>query len=259
MDRYGEPDVNCEEAKNLIHPLIDGELDAYNAAAVEAHAESCAGCAAELSSLRDLQTKIASARLRYHAPESLRRQIDRVLPQPAARPSRREWLKGFAFGAGLSAVAASGAFLFVIRNDADQRILGDVVSAHLRSLEPDHLTNVLSSDRHTVKPWFNGRLDVAPPVIDLTAEGFNLIGGRLDAIGGKMVAAIVYKKRAHIINLFVAPGASEARPATLEKVQGFNIRRWAENGLALWAISDINAGELDEFGAKFDAAVQKGR
>jgi anti-sigma factor RsiW len=247
--------MNCEEVRNLLHPLLDGELDACHAGEVEAHVVSCGGCAAELAGLRDLQNKITSAHLRYRAPEHLRRQIDRLLPQPNMRPSRRDWLKGFGLGAGLSAVAASAASVILMRSDADQRILSDVVSAHLRSLEPDHLTDVLSTDQHTVKPWFNGRLDVAPPVVDLTGQGFTLIGGRLDAIGGTVVAAIVYRRRAHIINLFVMAVPAERRLATLETVQGFNIRHWSEHGLSLWAVSDLNAQELQEFGEKFEAAA----
>src|SRR4029453_8122945 len=140
--------MNCEEARNLVHAVIDDELDARHAAEVEAHVGSCAACAAELASLRDLRNKLASAHLRYQAPETLRRRIERVLPKPGMRPSRREWLTGFGLGAGLSAIAASAAFVAVIRNDADRRILGEVVSAHLRSLQPDHLTDVLSSDQH---------------------------------------------------------------------------------------------------------------
>ena len=247
--------MNCEEAKNLIHPLIDGELDASHTREVEAHVANCAGCAQELAALRDLQKEIAASHLGYRAPENLRRKIDHILPHPAMRPSRREMLKGFGLGAGLSAVAASAVFIMVVRNDADQRILGEVVSAHLRSLQPDHLTDVLSSDQHTVRPWFNGRLDVAPPVVDLTAQGFTLFGGRLDAIGGKVAAVIVYRRRVHIINLFVMSAPAERRPATMEMVQGFNIRHWSEQGLSLWAVSDLNAHELQEFGEKFEAAV----
>jgi len=153
--------------------------------------------------------------------------------------------------------AASGAFVLVMRSDEETGILSDVVSAHLRSLEPDHLTDVLSTDRHTIKPWFNGRLDVAPPVVDLSAQGFALIGGRLDAIGGKMVAVIVYRRRAQIINLFAAPAPTNRRPATTRTVSGFNIRRWLIEGVSLWAISDINAAELEEFSHKFEAAIQK--
>jgi anti-sigma factor RsiW len=145
-----------------------------------------------------------------------------------------------------------------VRKEEDQRILGDVVSAHLRSLQGDHLIDVASSDQHTVKPWFNGRLDVAPPVIDLTAQGFTLIGGRLDYIDGRPVAAIVYKRRAHVINLFVAPVMGPERRATIEQVQGFNIWRWTRSDLGFWAVSDINAEELQEFGEKFEAVVRSG-
>jgi anti-sigma factor RsiW len=130
------------------------------------------------------------------------------------------------------------------------------MSAHLRSLQGDHLTDVQTSNQHTVKPWFNGKVDVAPPVVDLTAQGFTLVGGRLDYIDGKAVASIVYRRRTHVINLFVAPGAASGhRGAKLEKVQGFNIRRWNAQGLDFWAVSDIDPGELQEFGSKLEAAL----
>jgi anti-sigma factor RsiW len=160
--------------------------------------------------------------------------------------------------------------VFVMRNEEDQRILGDVVSAHLRSLQGDRLIDVQSTDQHTVKPWFNGRLDVAPPVIDLTAQGFTLIGGRLDYIEGRPAAAIVYRRRAHVINLFVAPVTPQVatqvtsqimgpeRRATVEQMQGFNIWRWTRSDLGFWAVSDINAEELQEFGEKLEAAVRSG-
>ena len=113
-------------------------------------------------------------------------------------------------GSALSAALAASLVVFVVRREEDQRILGDLVSAHLRSLQGDHLIDVQSTDQHTVKPWFNGRLDVAPPVVDLTAQGFTLIGGRVDYLDGRPVASIVYKRRAHIINLFVAPASTPA-------------------------------------------------
>jgi anti-sigma factor RsiW len=150
--------------------------------------------------------------------------------------------------------------LVVVREDRDQRILGEAISAHLRSLQADHLTDVLSTDQHTVKPWFNGRIDLAPPVIDLTGRGFTLVGGRLDFIDGKPVAAIVYRRRVHVINLFVAQGLGPALPAPrIETVQGFNIRRWSEQGLNLLAVSDLNSEELEEFGTKFEEATRAAR
>jgi anti-sigma factor RsiW len=136
-----------------------------------------------------------------------------------------------------------------------------VVSAHLRSLQGDHLIDVQSGDQHAVKPWFNGRLDVAPPVIDLAAQGFTLIGGRLDYIDARPVAAIVYKRRAHVINLFVAQVIAQVmgpeRRATIEQVQGFNIWRWTRSDLGFWAVSDIDSEELQEFGEKFEAAIRR--
>ena len=147
---------------------------------------------------------------------------------------------------------AASALVFVVRMDQDQRSLGEVVSAHLRSLQAEHLTDVHSSDQHTVKPWFNGRLDVAPPVVDLTAQGFTLLGGRLDYIDGRAVATIVYRRRVHVINLFVTQ--STGAGTKVEKVQGFNIRRWTWSDLDFWAISDIGADELHEFGEKFARA-----
>jgi anti-sigma factor RsiW len=189
----------------------------------------------------------------------LRRSIDRAVPSPAAT-DRRTLLKGFALGSLLSAAAAASVTLVVLREDRDQRILSEAISAHLRSLQADHLTDVLSTDQHTVKPWFNGRIDLAPPVIDLAGQGFTLIGGRLDFIDGKPVAVIVYRRRVHVINLFVTQGVgSSLRGPRMETVQGFNIRRWTDQGLNMLAVSDINREELDEFGNKFEEAARAAR
>jgi len=252
--------MTCDEVRPLLHALLDGELDARHAGEVEAHLAGCARCAAELRQFQELRGAMSGADLRFPAPAALRRRIDAAIPAPPrASPSRRSLLQGFAFGTALSAVAASGVVLMVVRSDQDQRILGDVVSAHLRSLQADHLTDVPSSDQHTVKPWFNGRIAVAPPVVDLTAQGFTLLGGRLDYIDGKPVAVIVYRRRAHVINLFVAPGAEAERTAPRrEMLQGFNILRWSEQGLRHIAISDISEDELSEFGAKLAAALRAG-
>lgn len=251
--------MNCDDTNVLMHALIDGELDAGHAREVEAHIASCPGCTDRLREVRDFRATIAPAALRYSAPASLRARIEGKLPAPpAAASSRRAVIKGFALGATLSALAASGVLVMVMRSDDERRVLGEVVSAHLRSLQAQHLTDVQSSDQHTVKPWFNGRLDVAPPVIDLTAQGFTLLGGRLDYADAKPLAAIVYRRRVHIINLFCAPARGMARRAArMESLHGFNVRSWSENGLNLWAVSDINADELAEFGEKFEAALRQ--
>ena len=251
--------MNCDEAEILLHALIDGELDAGNARAVEDHVAGCPRCAAQLQGYRAMNKMIAGADLRYKAPLELRRRIEAALPQPVQAPSRRAVLRGFAMGSAVSAIAATGLVAIVLRSDDEARIQSEVVSAHLRSLQAGHLTDVISTDQHTVKPWFNGKLDVAPPVIDLTAQGFTLIGGRLDYVDARPIGAVVYRRRAHVINLFVAQTANtEHRAAKTETLQGFNIRRWSDRGLNYWAVSDIAADELAEFGEKFETAMRSG-
>ena len=251
--------MTCDEAAVLLHALIDGELDASHAREVETHAASCARCAAELAAARDLRQALRGGNLSFTAPPSLRGSIDRAVPSPSAT-SRRAVLKGFALGSIVSAAAAVGVGFVIIGGDRDSAILGEAVSAHLRSLQADHLTDVLSSDQHTVKPWFNGRIDLAPPVLDLTGQGFTLIGGRLDFIDGKPVAAIVYRRRVHVINLFVMQGMGQALPAPkLQVIQGFNILRWTDQGLNLMAVSDLAQDELEEFESKFEAAAKAER
>jgi anti-sigma factor RsiW len=247
--------MTCAEAEILLHALLDGELDAGHAHDVETHEGNCPRCAAQLRAYREMQQAMLAAPLRFTAPTSLRRRIERALPSAPPRvASRRSMLKGFAMGTALSAAIAASLVIGVIRTDQDQRVLGDVFSAHVRSLQADHLTDVQTSDQHTVKPWFNGKVDVAPPVVDLTAQGFTLIGGRLDYIDGRAVASIVYRRRAHVINLFVIQEAASAdHGAKLETMQGFNIQRWRAQGLEFFAISDINAEELQEFVEKFEA------
>jgi anti-sigma factor RsiW len=249
--------MTCDEAKILLHALLDNELDAGHAREVEDHIASCPACAAEFTAQREMQRVLADTKLRYTAPAGLRARIEASLPQPQRQPSRRSVLRGFAMGSAVSALAASGVVAVVLRQDDQQRILSEVVSAHLRSLQAGHLIDVVSTDQHTVKPWFNGKLDVAPPVIDLTAQGFTLVGGRLDYIDARAIGAVVYKRRQHVVNLFVSQTSStEHRPPKTQTMQGFNCRRWGERGLNFWAVSDIGNDELTEFVDKFEAAMK---
>ena len=251
--------MNCDEANVMMHALIDGELDAGHSREVEAHIASCTACTAQMRALQDMRHAMSAANLRYTASAGLRGKIESKLPaQRATGTDRRAVLKGVGLGATATALAASGLLAIVMRGNDQRRVLGEVVSAHLRSLQGQHLIDVASSDQHTVKPWFNGRLDVAPPVVDLTAQGFTLLGGRLDYVDAKPVAVIVYRRRVHVINLFCAPALGSAgSSAVTESLQGFNVRHWAENGLDLWAVSDISADELAEFGEKFEAAFRQ--
>src|SRR5258708_3040350 len=229
----GATEMTCDEAKILLHALLDGELDAGHAREVEEHIASCPRCAAQLRSYREMSNAVSEAGLHYTAPPALRRRIEAALPQPRVT-SRRSLLKGFAMGSAVSAIAATGLVAIVLRSDDEQRITSEVVSAHLRSLQA-------------------GR---GPAVIDLTAQGFMLIGGRLDYVDGRALGAVVYKRRSHVINLFVAQGANADRRAKTETIQGFNIRRWSERGLNYWAVSDLGADELSEFGEKFETAMR---
>ena len=246
--------MTCDDALVLVHALADGELDAGHARDVEVHVASCRRCASEFASAREMKRALAAMNLRFAAPASLRARVEGAIPKPRPVASRRTLLKGFALGSAVSALAASGIGVVVLREAREGRVLGDAISAHLRSLQGEHLTDVLSSDQHTVKPWFNGKLDLAPPVPDLTAQGFTLIGGRIDFLDGKPVAALVYRRRAHVINVFVGQDLGTA-PATpeLQVMQGFNLLRWDEGGLSALAVSDLNRDELEEFAAKFRA------
>ncbi len=220
--------MNCTECDILLHALLDGELDAGHAREVEAHARSCAACGPKLAAFAALRRQMKNALLREPAPQRLRDRIGTALPPGAAagtsRLSRRGFFGGVAAGTAVSGALAATVMLTMLRDDRARRIADEVVSAHIRSLQAGHLMDVETGDQHTVKPWFNGRLDVAPPVADLTAQGFTLLGGR-------------------------RAGAAAA-------VQGYNVRHWSEGGLDFWAVSDLDAEELGEFGRKFAATVR---
>ena len=260
--------MNCVECEILLHALIDGELDAGHARDVETHAAGCPACAQRLQSFRAMHNAMGVADLKEFAPASLRSRIEAALPTPSVRaaaprkfaqPSRRTFFGGFALGTALSAAVAASLVLTVFRDDEQKAVAGEVVSAHIRSLQTGHLMDVETSDQHTVKPWFNGKLDVAPPVVDLTAQGFTLLGGRLDYIDAEPVASIVYQRRKHVINLFVAQRLGPKRAGAMAAaIQGYNVRHWTGEGLDFWAVSDLATDELDDFVQKISAAVHSG-
>ena len=259
--------MKCDESEVMLHALIDGELDAGHARDVEAHVATCAGCGEKLAAFRTMHEVMSAAPLKETAPAHLRNRIEALMATPASRvvwirqfmkPTRRSFFGGFAIGSVLSAAAAASLVLTVMRKDQQQTIAEEVVSAHIRSLQAGHLMDVETSDQHTVKPWFNGRVDVAPPVVDLTAESFTLLGGRLDYIDSEPVAAIVYQRRKHVINLFVARHLGSKRGRTLsESIQGYNCRHWSQDGFDLWAVSDLVGDELDEFVQKFASSLRQ--
>ena len=252
--------MRCEQSGVLLHAFLDGEVDARHEHEFEAHLTRCPQCAAEMRDCRKIRRVLSRPEMRYQAPLGVRRRIEGVLPPVrVSAPRLRGLLEGFTMGTMLSAALAASLVMFVVRGDQDQLVNSELLSAHLRSLQSGRLIDVQSSDQHTVKPWFNGRLEVAPPVVDLAAEGFTLVGGRLDYIDARPVATLVYTRRAHIINLFIAQAQGSDRGGQIEsQLQGFRIWRGASSGFAFSAVSDVTPAELKEFGSRFEAELRRG-
>lgn len=231
----------CDEMSLLVQADIDGELTPAEAARVAAHLDRCPDCAAVQIELLALSSHLQAV-TRHLAPAALHARLASLQPpQRRVRPAGR--IVPVAGWAAAAALAACVALLVLPQPRGTPAI--EIVSSHLRALQPGHLMDVASSDQHTVKPWFDGRLAFAPPVKDLAADGFPLLGARLDALESRPVAALVYGRRQHVIDLYAAPGG-QAGPGE-GTINGYNYRRWAEDGMDLWAVSDLNATELAEF------------
>lgn len=245
----------CPDKELLLHALVDGELDARSALELEAHVASCPGCAAELRGIREVKAALSSQGLGYTAPQSLLDRLDAAIAGETAplRPRRRVGVESWVMGGSMAALAASLALFTLVPSGAS--LESQLIDAQTRSLEAQHLVDVPTSDRHTVKPWFNGKVDFAPPVADLAAQGYPLVGGRLDHLDGRDVAAIVYRRRAHVINLFVWKGAGPATP-NLERREGYALVHWGSAGLTFWAVSDVDPGDLQGFQRAYAAATR---
>ncbi|MDB5342335.1 MAG: hypothetical protein JWP89_712 [Schlesneria sp.] len=251
--------MNCEEVVSLLHPYTDGELDLVRHLQIEQHLQGCAACAEQEQHLQSLRIAISSPSLRYQAPESLRARVQATMPAVVRKRSMPALQRATMAASVLLLVGMSatmGMLLSRPGSSMDERLADSVVAEHVRSIQVDHLTDVVSSDRHTVKPWFQGKLDFAPNVPDLSEQGYVLSGGRLDYLVDRPVAALVYLRRLHAINVFIRPAPSE-EPKTVHALtrQGFHIRQWQQSGMAYWAISDLNDEELDEFVRQFQAAL----
>ena len=237
----------CVDQELLLGGLVDGELDAANTALVEAHVARCEGCREELERLEAVRSLLRAEGVRHSAPEALARRISALpaLSPKAANTNRR--LPGWIASGAVGALAASLAMVAFVNPVQQQSALDDqLISSHVRSLQPGHLTDVQTTNQHIVKPWFNGKIDFAPPVPELADKGFPLAGGRLDSIGGKTVAAIVYHRRLHTVNLFVWRGEAGATKVAVE--DGFSLVEWHQDGLSFAAVSDIPSAELRQFG-----------
>ena len=244
--------MSCTEMKPLIEGYFDQELDLVRSLEIEKHLETCSACANQLKHLEGLRMTLSSAHLQEQAPTRLRDWAEALAAKTENRPKtwNLDFFRGWA-PAGIVAFA-SVAFLIgtplVSRSRAETRQADEIVSAHVRSLMAAHLTDVVSTDQHTVKPWFNGKLDFAPWVHDLTEYEFPLKGGRLDYIARRPAAALVYQRHQHIINLFLWPVPEDRDRAQAALVRrGYNVIHWTKAGMTYWVVSDLNRQELQQF------------
>ena len=241
--------VACLDQELLLGGLVDRELDAANIAMVEAHVARCEGCREELERLQALRNLLRSDGMRYEVSESLARRVA-AMPELAPKAANQNWIPRWLAPGLVGALAASLAMVMLIPAGSQSIVDQELVSSHVRSLQPGHLTDVQTTNQHIVKPWFNGRIDFSPPVPELADQGFPLAGGRLDSINGKTVAAIVYHRRLHTVNLFVWPAKDAAERSFVK--DGFAVKEWSRNGLRFAAVSDIPAAELQQFHKLFE-------
>ena len=273
--------MSCEEAIKLMDGYLDAELDPITKQTIEQHLRECHDCEHAYKTHAALIRTIGNATPYYKAPAELREQIQsslreeiaarsmpRVLPDvPSRLQSKQLEPRTVLFGTQWNWLALAAAVIFAAiiafnlvprsqRPGADQFLATQLIASHVRSLMANHLADVASSDQHTVKPWLDERLDFAPPVVDLSPQGFPLIGGRLDYLDNRPVAALVYQRRKHFINLFVWPAGADAE-RTMKAIshQGYQLLHWLDSEFSYWAVSDISAKELQEFEQLFEQQV----
>jgi anti-sigma factor RsiW len=245
--------MTCQEARQLIEAYADRELDLLRTLELERHLEDCAECRALCEQVEELRGAVRTHAPYFAAPEGFEKRLRSQLR--LRREAQAKNVPGTGLAWRLSALAAgilglvvfSAMFVSMLRRPAGETVAQQVVSSHIRSLMENHLTDVPSSDQHTVKPWFNGKLDFSPPVKDLKAEGFPLTGGRLDYLDARPVAALLYRRRQHTINLFVWPSLNSDSEPQLSTIKGYNLVHWTQSGMTYWAVSDLNSRELNQF------------
>ena len=255
--------MTCAQALPLLSVYFDGELDVTKSLDIEGHVRECERCAAVWKQHEALRASLRAAALAFAPPPGLELRLRSALRReaPGVRasvPARARSLfahppwrwTAVPLAAALAAVLSWSVASHRAGTSAEVPVLAELVSGHVRSLMVDHLVDVATSDQHTVKPWFNGKVDFAPPAADFTASGFPLIGGRVDYIAGRPVAVLVYKRRQHIINVFIWPApSSETAEGHEVALQGYHLLRWSKAGLTFWAVSDVSSAELASLAA----------
>ncbi|MDB4913871.1 MAG: putative transrane anti-sigma factor [Gemmatimonadetes bacterium] len=248
--------MQCAECLDLLNPYHDGELLPEELAEVRDHLALCPECTRAYDELVATSHLLQDGLVRYAAPDVLNARIRSALAHEDATPLRPafaspRWLRLAAAGL-LIAVTSSLATWGTVRvRGASRTARDEILATHVRSLMPGHLMDVASNNQHNVKPWFNGRVDLSPPVPALDSTGFVLDGGRLDYVGGRTVAAIVYLRRQHVVNVFSWPEAGDDSDPSVVTTQGYHLVNWRTGGVAFWAASDLNQTELSEFVALF--------
>ena len=247
--------MSCPKREQSIHGYLDGELDLAGSLEFEQHMHECEICARSYRNQTMVRSSLKVESLYYGAPDKLKKRIQSSLRKEARVEGSRRAFGWLAYGDGLAGlnVLCSHSRVEVIPGtfapSGDELLAQEIVSDHVRSLQmPGHLTDVLSSDQHTVKPWFDGKVDFAPPVRDFANQDFRLYGGRLEYLSNRSVATLIYQRRLHYINLYIWPSdeaASTAEVATQR--QGYNLIHWTSSGMSYWAISDLNNVELHDF------------
>ena len=244
--------MSCQHTDELIHGHLDGELELVKSLEIERHLSACAVCTKNYERLRRLRSTLGDTTLRYLPSDRLEERLRSALRQES-KPERNRTI----FQPRWLVAAASLVLAFIViwivgrslvKPDSGDLLAQEIVASHVRSMMADHLTDVSSSNQHTVKPWFDGKLDFSPPVKDLSQQGFILTGGRLDYIGNRPVAAMVYQRGQHPINLFVWPATGSTNSTeTVAVRQGYNLVRWTNGGMTYWAVSELNLPELQQF------------
>jgi len=238
-----------ENIRELLHAYVDGELDLANTRETERHLQSCADCRETEKAIRELRGALTAEATAYRAPARLHRNVRAALRREAraTQQTLSPWMM-FATGAAFATLILGFALLQTTRTARTDAMVSQVIANHVRSLLASQLVDVVSSDQHTVKPWFDGKIDFAPEVRDLAANGFPLVGGRLDYLDGKTVAALVYHRNKHPINLFITPAPTSRSTSTVAATRrGYNVFSWTNSGMNYWAVSDLNQAELREF------------
>ena len=250
--------MNCLDAEQLLHARLDDELDIAGAINIDRHLSECRACAAQYAALRNLKQEIADAQPAYALPPMLERKLaSRFISQGPllARLWSKPWQSAVALAGTVACMAALVILLPVMRTtNGTSAIDAEILDSHLRALQPGHLFDVESSDQHTVKPWFQGKTGFSPPVPDLTNDGFTLVGGRFEVIHQQPGAAIVYKRRQHVISLYVSPSLGGEGKPTLQDFGGYHLLYWSHDNISFWAVSDVAAADLRNFSSLIDQA-----